>query len=492
MNQYALYLRKSRADLDAEARGEGETLAKHRAALTALAKRRDLFVAREYAEIVSGDTIAARPQMQQLLEDVKAGLYAGVIVNDVDRLGRGDSIDQEIIKYTFASSRTLIITPNRDIDPANPTDDDMLDFSMFMARFEYKKISQRLQQGRIRTVMAGGYVSGNAPYGYTSKRENGQARLVPCEAEADVVPMVFAWYIDDRMPLSSIAKRLNDAGIRCRRGAFWTYTTVKNMLRNRAYVGDTVWGKQRTVKVVGLNGQRQSKLKPGDSPMIVEGTHPALISRERFDQAQRLLSVKAPATCAEKRLRNPLAGLVYCAECGRAMMTFKGTHGALILRCATYGCQTVSRPLHHVEAAVLDVLDGWCADYRAPGQQPDRRAEDVAALNRQLATISQQLTRAQELVELGVYSPSEFVQRREALGKQRDSVLAGLELIEKRADRPVNAPMVRSVLDAYPSAQSVDERNDLLKSVIRRIVYSRPSQADLPVLDVFPRADAII
>ena len=40
MNAYALYLRKSRADLDAEARGEGETLAKHRAALTAYARQR--------------------------------------------------------------------------------------------------------------------------------------------------------------------------------------------------------------------------------------------------------------------------------------------------------------------------------------------------------------------------------------------------------------------------------------------------------------------
>lgn len=90
MEQYALYLRKSRADLDAEQRGEGETLAKHRAALTDFAHRRGLMIVREYAEIVSGDSIAARPQMQTLLDDVKRGTYAGVIVNDIDRLGRGD------------------------------------------------------------------------------------------------------------------------------------------------------------------------------------------------------------------------------------------------------------------------------------------------------------------------------------------------------------------------------------------------------------------
>ena len=34
-NLYAVYLRKSRADLEAEARGEGETLARHKKTLCA-------------------------------------------------------------------------------------------------------------------------------------------------------------------------------------------------------------------------------------------------------------------------------------------------------------------------------------------------------------------------------------------------------------------------------------------------------------------------
>lgn len=70
---YAIYLRKSRVDLEAEAHGEGDTLARHRKTLLALAAAQQLNVTRIYEEVVSGDTIAARPQMQQLLE-VKAVL----------------------------------------------------------------------------------------------------------------------------------------------------------------------------------------------------------------------------------------------------------------------------------------------------------------------------------------------------------------------------------------------------------------------------------
>ena len=56
MNDYAIYLRKSRADIEAEARGEGETLERHRKALWALAQRRGLNVVREYSELVTGDS----------------------------------------------------------------------------------------------------------------------------------------------------------------------------------------------------------------------------------------------------------------------------------------------------------------------------------------------------------------------------------------------------------------------------------------------------
>ena len=68
---YCIYLRKSRADVEAESRGEGETLARHQRTLIDLAARMGLDISHIYREIVSGDSIAARPQMQQLLSDLR-------------------------------------------------------------------------------------------------------------------------------------------------------------------------------------------------------------------------------------------------------------------------------------------------------------------------------------------------------------------------------------------------------------------------------------
>ncbi|MGN0311663.1 MAG: recombinase family protein, partial [Lachnospiraceae bacterium] len=94
---YCIYLRKSRKDLEAEEHGEGETLARHEHTLLSLAKKRGLIIGAIYREIVSGETIAARPVMQQLLHEVEQDMWDGVLVMEVERLARGDTIDQGVV-----------------------------------------------------------------------------------------------------------------------------------------------------------------------------------------------------------------------------------------------------------------------------------------------------------------------------------------------------------------------------------------------------------
>ena len=80
---YCMYLRKSRADVDAELHGEAETLARHEKTLLELAKRQSLRITEIYREIVSGETISQRPIMQRLLSEVENHLWEGVLVMDV-------------------------------------------------------------------------------------------------------------------------------------------------------------------------------------------------------------------------------------------------------------------------------------------------------------------------------------------------------------------------------------------------------------------------
>lgn len=498
MDQYALYLRKSRADVEAEARGEGETLSKHRAALTEYARRRGLFIAREYAEIVSGDTIAARPQMQQLLSDVKAGLYAGVIVNDVDRLGRGDSIDQEIIKLTFAAAHCLIITPSRDINPANPTDDDMLDFSMFMARFEYKKISARLKQGKMRSAAAGNFVTGRAPYGYKVARDGTRLTLEPDEQKAPIVRMIYDWYASGEAGYQAITHRLTAMGIKTNTDHQFSVAAVKRILHSPVYIGRFEYGARTTMQIIE-DGRRVKKSRTISPPISIDNAHAPIVNAEVWQAVQDRVAMarfRCPVNI-DATIRNPLAGLLYCAECGSALVR-KMTPKGPILECPRYDCPTSATYQDSIEEAVIDTLKAWCIEYDnpTPPKEPPETTQQREALRRQIDTVSAQLTRAQELVEMGIYTPSEYMTRRKALQGQQEALRAELDKLSRKspdAARAAILPEIRSVLDAYPYATTVEQKNNLLRSVVRRIVYHKThaakrneNGASFMTLDVYP------
>ncbi|WP_348651750.1 recombinase family protein [Paenibacillus silviterrae] len=110
MDRVCIYLRKSRADLEAENRGEGETLAKHRKTLLKVAQDRDLNIIKIREEIVSGESLMNRPEMLELLKGSRKRTYDAVLVMDVDRLGRGNMQEQGLIQET-SRTRTQRSSP---------------------------------------------------------------------------------------------------------------------------------------------------------------------------------------------------------------------------------------------------------------------------------------------------------------------------------------------------------------------------------------------
>ena len=166
IGNYIMYLRKSRKDLEAEQRGEGDTLTRHFKLLQALAKQLRINVTIILEEIVSGDTIAARPKMQRLLQLVETGEYDGVLVVEVERLSRGDTSDQGLVAKTFKYSGTKIVTPNKIYDPENEYDEEYFEFGLFMSRREYATIKRRLIRGSHASRSEGKFVGSIAPYGY--------------------------------------------------------------------------------------------------------------------------------------------------------------------------------------------------------------------------------------------------------------------------------------------------------------------------------------
>ena len=178
---YCAYLRKSRADEVREKLEDGyDALAHHRSILSDLAVRMGTSIERWYSDgIKSGASIANRDGMTQLLEDVRSGMWDGVLVTEVERLTRGDLVDQGTVMQSFSDSSTLIVTPQKVYDPASEADMEYFEFGLFMSRREFKTINKRLIAGRVASVKEGQYIAQIPPFGYDKARVDGMKTLVP-------------------------------------------------------------------------------------------------------------------------------------------------------------------------------------------------------------------------------------------------------------------------------------------------------------------------
>lgn len=512
--EYAIYLRKSRADREAEQRGEGETLARHEQTCLEVAKKQGLPITKIYKEVVSGESIEARPQVQELLSAVEQGRYAGVIVMEVERLARGDTVDQGIVARAFSTSHTKIITPIKTYDPDNEFDEEYFEFGLFMSRREYKVINRRIQRGRVASVKEGRFIGSTPPYGYDKvkiPKDKGYT-LAPNEGEAPVVQRIYNMYAGG-VGMISIANALDADGIKPRNRDYWSRSTISDILRNPVYTGKIRWSYRPYVKQSSGGKITKARTK-NDECIMVMGLHEALISDELYGAVQdRLKRLKKAPVKSDTTLQNPLTGLVFCAKCGAAMTRLgKGSRNEYAtLRCSDRRCDTVSSRLDLVENSTLELLTGWLDSYKLKlkAEQPTviEFGTHERALNNahaELAKVEKQIEQTFDLLEQQVYDVPTFQQRNQLLAAKREDLTAEIERLEgeiEKAHRNRQAykyiiPRVEKVLEVYHTLESAEAKNEILKTVIDRITYSK----DTPnrkgqggdatfVLDILPRLE---
>lgn len=496
-DRVAMYLRKSRKDLELEAVGGEDTLERHRRVLLELARHYELTVTQIYQEVVSGDTIEARPQMQRLLRDVENGLYDAVICHDIDRLGRGGMRDQGTILETFKWSHTAIITPDKIYNLDVDIDEEAVEFKTLSARYEYRMIKKRLARGREASVREGKFIGHIAPYGYERYKLQGQRgwSLQPVEPAASVVRDIFRWYTADadRIGVALIARRLNERGILSPAGKDWTNCGVRGVLNNPVYAG-MIRSKNRPDQKTMVDGHVSVSRPRNPTPEVYPGLHEALIPQEIFDQAQELLSRnKSRPGPKQVAMKNPLSGLVICGQCGRAMVRRPYGNGYPDgLLCPYTSCSCVSSTLATVEAAILDGLRSWLVEldltHESAAGEGRTISEELASIQTALNAAAaegdrlrgQRMT-AYDLVEQGVYTPDVFTARMTALGAQISAVEAQIAVLSKdlealeaaQAARSSLLPNVKRVLDVYDQAETPEEKNALLRSVLEKVVYRK-------------------
>lgn len=474
----AMYLRKSRAE---ENMSLEETIHRHKTALTAYAEKYGFHVPNDaiYEEVISGESLYARPQMLRLLEDVERGRYQAVLVMDMQRLGRGGMYDQGMILDTFKYSGTLIVTPERVYDLSSDQDEQAAEMETFMSRGEYRMITKRLRRGLKQSIQEGAYTA-NAPYGYTQVKKGKLPSLEIVPEEAENVRRMFEMYASG-IGCTRIEREMNSIGARGRRGGKFNRNTIRMILTNPVYIGKIRWNHTSHVKT-GIGANRKTKIVYNRSEQwnIYDGKHDPIVWPELFEIVQNRMHARYHPVAHEEA--NPFAGLIRCSGCGKNMILQGKNKGVPYLLCPTPGC-TAGAKYEYVEAAILkwlrllqiklekDICSGRKADIS--GLATAREKASV-----QLARLSDKKRKIYEYLEDGTYDKPTFVERMEKLHSEEcdaQEILSSLnreiELVQAK-NKAAQLRQLETVLELYDQA-SVSERKALMYSIIENMTYSK-------------------
>lgn len=301
------------------------------------------------------------------------------------------------------------------------------------------------------------------------------------------------------MGYNAIAYALNDMHIPARKGQ-WSQTSVVNILTNEVYLGKIRW-RHEPVKKVIKDGMLAKKRILNDEYELYDGLHDPIITEEQWDWVKAAQKERdhSPVN-AERQLRNPFAGILFCDKCGGIMkrnIPDKRRNPTPWFRCSTRGCDCKIIKCDTVETAIRNAMEQWLEEYKI--QVGAAKQPSVDPILAALDTVRGQLTQLQlqqdticEYLEKGVYTIDMFTKRNTTLLKEiKQLQIAEADLLRQQSegDQKKHAstqiiPTTQHILDSYPTL-SPAEKNQLWKLVMTKATVYR-SQDDQLTIHIYP------
>ena len=483
-DEYIIYLRKSRADNPHES--VEEVLEKHETILQELAVRDLGGCIPEhciYREIVSGETIAERPEMNTVLAQIENPKLKGVLVVDPQRLSRGDLEDCGKVVNAFRYSKTEVITMNMVYDLTNKMQRKFFEQELMRGNDFLEYTKEILLRGRIAAVKRGCYIGNIPPFGYNKIIDaDGDSTLEPNEF-AEAVLMAFELYVNDGWTYLEIARHFDKLGIKPYRSKVWEKSSIRAMLKNKHYIGLVYFGKYKSEKAFE-NGQVvvRSVRQVEEEVVIAKGKHKGIVPLELFEAAQEKMD-NNPRAKWDSALKNPLAGLIFCHKCGKAMVQHPYPHAETRIECRNRsGCNANSAKLREVIDAVVYALEmEQLPELEAmlkndAGKAAAIQKKQLEKLNIELDELRLREERQHDLLESGTYSEETFLKRNKALHIQMDDLKSKIfharQNLPKEIDYGQKIIRLQDAIEALKDdSLSIEDQNRLLKAIVRRIEY---------------------
>jgi len=334
-----------------------------------------------------------------------------ILVKSISRFSRNTK-DCLVALRELSSLGVTVRFEEDNIDTKTLTSEMMVSVFGSLAQQESLSISQNQQMSYRRRMEKGEFTTCSRPYGYLIA--DGK-NLVIYEPEAKWVRWIFqqclagnsAAWIADALKREKVPNKFGVAA--------WSPCTVKYILHNEKYIGDSLCQKTYT-EGFPFVGKRNHGEK---TQYYIHNTHPAIITRDVFERIQALLSVKGVHN-ANRPQEFLLSRKITCGSCGTTFMHRTLKNGEMVWCCRKHNdnssaCEMPRIMEHQIHSAFIRMYNKLTHHYKAVLAPALMQLTELEAalhkgnprileLNKDIADAAEQNHKLQQLMASGVIS----------------------------------------------------------------------------------------
>lgn len=277
-----------------------------------------------------------RPSWKKVIEMIERDEVETLIVKDMSRLGREYLQVGQLTELYLPAKGVRFIAINDGVDSLVESSTDFNPIRNWANELHAKESSKKVRAVKKLQAERGERLGGRPPYGYR-KRSNDTKEIVPDEETAPIVQRIFELCASGKGP-NQIARILTNEKVLnpsnyyyqkygtshrhldTTRPYSWSGSTVTGILDNKVYLGHMPGLRNTSISYKN----KKHILRPESEQVLVENTHEALVTQERWDIVQTVRQHKK-RTPKQMDEPNMFSGLVYCADCGKPLVLHRAS-----------------------------------------------------------------------------------------------------------------------------------------------------------------------
>lgn len=405
-------------------------------------------------EGISGTSTKKRKEFNRMIACAKNGDFDLIITKEISRFAR-NTLDSIYYTRSLKKLGIGVIFMNDNINTLDGDAELRLAIMSSIAQEESRKTSERVKWGQKRQ-MEQGVVFGRSMLGYDVK----DGKMTINEEGAKVVRLIFHKFVKEGKGTHVIARELREEGISPMRVKEWQNTVILRIIRNEKYCGDLVQKKTYTPDYLS----HEKKYNRGEEEfVIIKGHHEPIISRELFEEANRILDEKSLSQEGKAKHSNryPFSGKLKCGRCGASYVarykTRKDGSRYKAWRCyeaANHGSPHTDKAGNQVGCSgesirnedAIHIMNLVCKQLHIDRKKitdnlmkiigsilsQDMTGTDTVALAEKISETEKKRTNLIDLYTSGDIDRSEFSQLREKYDTEIESLKSMADSIEKQ------------------------------------------------------------